>query len=368
MAHAVEMDDVHKNAKVHAGAVIVPALLTVSSFHKVNGKDFITALVIGYEIITRIGNGINAKEHRIKGWHATGTCGTFGAAASVAKLWNFTKEEMVNALGLAGTQSSGLWAFTANGANSKMFHAGSAAANGILSAVLVKGGLTGSNQILEAEDGGFFRSSSDKYSFDEVISNLGERFFIIEMTRKPYACCRSMHPPIEAALRIKNKIQDIENIEQIIVSTYEVAKMQCGFTKHPKNVSEAKFSIPYGVAVAIIDGQANIEQFTTEKLQNHKIHELASKVEIVVDKEFDDAYPDHWGCKLTVRTKDDTYIEVIKNAKGDPENPLTEKEIQQKFIDMSGDLIGFENCEKTIEQIQKLESINDVSLLIDITP
>src|SRR5699024_6072191 len=194
--HAVEMDDVHKQAKAHAGAVIVPTLVTEAENHNPSGKQFLLSLVIGYEVMLRIGRGLNATEHRKKGWHATSTCGTFGAAATISSLNNFNEQEYVDAFGLAGTQSSGLWAFSKDGANSKMFHAGMAAMNGYLATDLVKAGLEGSAHILEAEDGGIFNATSNNYSFEKVTEKIGVEFLSTDMTRKPFSCCRSMHPAI----------------------------------------------------------------------------------------------------------------------------------------------------------------------------
>jgi 2-methylcitrate dehydratase PrpD len=366
MAHAVEMDDVHKEAKSHAGAVVVPTVLTYGENVKSSGKEILTSIVVGYETMLRIGKGINATKHRMKGWHATGTCGTFGAAASIAKLSHFDEKEMVDALGLAGTQSSGLWAFTSNGANSKMFHAGSASASGLLSTILVNGQLTGASQIIEAEDGGFFRSSSDGYSYDAVLEGLGEEFLIEDITRKPFACCRSMHPPIEAALNLRKANINLNEIEIIKVHTYEVAKVQCGFTSSPKNTTDAKFSIPYGVAVALIDGKALMNQFTSERISDEEVLRLAQKVEVVVDENFDNAYPKNWGCSLEIKTANETYTEIIQDAKGDPTNPLTKKELEEKFIYLSKELIGEANCFKIIEMISNLENVDDVSKLLEL--
>ncbi|SFB10311.1 2-methylcitrate dehydratase PrpD [Lentibacillus halodurans] len=365
MAHAQEMDDVHKEAKSHAGAVVVPTVLTYGDYLRSTGKDILTSIIVGYDTMLRIGKGINATKHRMKGWHATGTCGTFGAAASIAKLSGLTKQQMVDALGLAGTQSSALWAFTSNGANSKMFHAGSASASGLLATLLVNGGLTGANQIIEAEDGGFYRSSSEDYSYDTVVKDLGEDLLIDNITRKPFSCCRSMHPSIDAALKLRQSI-DPNDIESIKVYTYEVAKVQCGFTNTPKNTSDAKFSIPYGVAVALIDGQALMSQFTPERITDEETLCLAQKVEIIVDEEFENVYPQNWGCRLEIKTSNESYSEVIQDAKGDPANPLTQDEIEKKFIYLSKGLIGESNTLEIIQKINHLEKLDDISKLVEL--
>ncbi|WP_099156982.1 MmgE/PrpD family protein [Virgibacillus ndiopensis] len=366
MAHAIEMDDVHKEAKSHAGAVVVPTVLTYGDILKSSGKDILTSIVVGYETMLRIGKGINATKHRMQGWHATSTCGTFGAASSVAKLSKFDENQMVNALGIAGTQSSGLWAFTANGANTKMFHAGSASASGVLATILVNGGLTGSNQIIEAEDGGFYKSSSEEYSFDAIIENLEDDFLIGNITRKPFSCCRSMHPSIQAALKIRESGINLEEIKSIKVRTYEVAKVQCGYTHTPQNSMDAKFSIPYGVAVTLIDGQALMNQFSPDRIKDEETIRLAQKVEIIVDEKFENAYPKNWGCSLEIETTNGIYSELIPDAKGDPTNPLTQKELEEKFLFLSKDLIGESSVREIIKMVQNLESLNDISDLVAI--
>ena len=165
-AHAVEMDDVHKTSKTHTGAVVIPAAVTLADYLHTSGKDLITAVVMGYEVGYRIGTGINASAHRLQGWHATGVCCTFAAAAAAGKLFNLTQEQMVSALGMAGTQSAGLWALTMDGATCKKLYMGKAAQSGILSAILAKGGMTGPAYVIEAEDGGLFKAASSNYSLE----------------------------------------------------------------------------------------------------------------------------------------------------------------------------------------------------------
>lgn len=367
MGHAVEMDDVHKQAKSHAGTVVVPTAISYGEHLGASGKELILSVVIGYETMLRIGTAINASEHRLQGWHATNTCGTFGAASAIAVLEKFNLDQFVSVLGLAGTQSSGLWAFTADGANCKMFHAGSAAASGYIAANLALGGLTGSAYILEAEDGGLFKASSSNYNFDLVTKDLGDNFAITNVSHKPFACCRSMHPSIQAALLIKNRGIRPESIKNIKVKTYEVAKVQCGFTNKPKNVNEARFSIPYGVAVAFYDGAALIDQFTKERIKDEKVLKLAEKVEVEVDDQFSAAYPDKWGCQLEVVTNDGSvYVESLEDAKGDPKFPLTMEELQAKFLALSSKSIGRKNALQIIEIINNLETVEDLSELVQL--
>lgn len=159
MAHATEFDDSHKQSKTHPGAVIIPAALGAAWLHgKISGKQLIASIAAGYEVTLRLGKALGAGEHRLKGWHATATCGIFGAAAAAASILGLDAERIMSALGSAGTQAAGIWAFTSDGSMSKPLHAGKAAQGGLISAVLAQTGFTGSRYILEAEDGGFFKA------------------------------------------------------------------------------------------------------------------------------------------------------------------------------------------------------------------
>lgn len=365
LAHAVEMDDVHKRAKAHAGAVVIPAAISYGESIAASGKDLILSIVTGYEVMLRLGAAVNATEHRLQGWHATSTCGTFGAAAATAKLANLPEREFVGALGLAGTQSSGLWAFTADGANCKMFHAGHAASCGYMSLKMAASGIRGSSHIIEAKDGGFFAASSSNYDYEAATISLGNPFYITQVIRKPFACCRSMHPPIEAALRMRDKGIEIDQIKSIKVKTYEVAKIQCGFTNRPDNVADARFSIPYGIAVALYDGHALIDQFSQQRIQDRQVLALAEKVEIEVDPRYDSVYPNQWGCVVEMTMESgEIFTETVDDAKGDPVNPLSSEEIEQKFMYLSQHCLNRQQSLQIIERVRNLEQVADIGELI----
>lgn len=366
MSHATEMDDVHKVAKTHAGAVLVPAAISLGQVIHSSGRDLIRAVALGYEVSLRIGMGIGATSHRLKGWHATGTCGIFGSAVAAAVLLGLDKERIVSALGLAGTQASGLWAFTEDGATCKKFHAGKAAHGGLLAALLAAGGMTGPRYIVEAKDGGLFPASSDEYDYNLVTKKLGECWEVLNVDRKPFACCRSMHPSIDAIMQIQNET-DIrpEEIEQIDVETYEVAVKQCGFTNKPQNISEAQFCIPYGVAVTLYDKNAGMEQFTAERIQDKRVLELASKVKVYSSPHFNSEYPKNWGCKLTVFTRaGQEYQKHIVNAKGDHDNPLPFPDLVGKFKAAASTSLPAERLDDIVDSIVHMDELDDVAKLV----
>lgn len=189
--HILELDDVHITSKTHIGTVVVPAAWTLAQSLGKSGKDLITAVVCGYEVMARIGMGFGVSSHRNLGWHVTGTAGTFGAAAACGRLLGFTAEQMTAAFGLAGTQSCSTWAFLSDGATNKILHPGHAAASGLEACLLVLGGMRGSAHILDAQDGGIFPMMSHKYDYSLVCKDLGTVYETLNVDKKPYPCCRS---------------------------------------------------------------------------------------------------------------------------------------------------------------------------------
>ena len=358
MGHTTEMDDVHKLAKTHVGTIAIPAALTLGTYLGSSGKEVLRAIALSYEIALRIGIGIGAVSHRLQGWHATGTCGIFASAAAAAILMKLSKNEFVSALGLAGTQASGLWAFTADGASCKKFHAGKAAHGGVLASILASGGMTGPAFILEAEDGGLYKAASNEYNYKAVVQELGETWEIMKIDRKPFSCCRSMHPAIDAVMQIQNEILLLpENIKHIEVETYEVGYKQCGTIVIPQNVSEAQFSIPYGVAAALCDKAAGLAQFSRERIKDKKLLELAKKVHVYASERFSAEYPRNWGCEVTVTTKDNKeYKKYIVNAKGDHSVPLSINDLREKFISLSGHKYKINEIQNIIDTVFHLET------------
>ncbi|EGO62197.1 MmgE/PrpD family protein [Acetonema longum] len=365
-SHAVEMDDVHKTSKTHTGAVVIPAAVTLAGYRQASGKELLTAIVMGYESAYRIGTGINASAHRLQGWHATGVCCTFGSAAAAGKLLHLDEAQTVSALGMAGTQSSGLWALTMDGATCKKLYMGKAAQSGILSALLAQGGMTGPAYVLEAEDGGLFRAASSNYRFEAVTEKLGERWDILKADRKPYACCRSAQPPIDAILHMRREYGiRPEDVASIRVNTYDIAVKQCFNTKRPKNVVEAQLCIPYTVAVALTDGAASPRQFTGERIADDALMALAAKVDVFEDSAFTGRYPQNWGCQLILKTVDGKeYEQTIVNAKGDSDNPLSFDDLVGKFTTLADGVLPAERQKRIIDCIMNLEKQETVANLV----
>ena len=291
MIHSFDFDDFHMN-KIHPGAAVIPAAIAVGEREHIDGKTLLTSLTAGYETMIHISRGLNPSASRLRGWHLTGTCGTFGAAAAAGSIWRLDTETMASALGMAGTQSAGLWAFNADGSFSKRFHPGRAAQSGVIAAYLARDGYRGPTKILEAEDGGFFKATSFDFDFSEVIRGLGETYDIEDMLIKPYPGCGSLHSSIEAALTIRREHEiDVENIERINVYNSEGVNLQCGFEYRPMGVLRAQMSMKYCVARALLDGAFSMAQLTEDKISDIKAIDLARRVKFVLDDEINSIYP-----------------------------------------------------------------------------
>src|SRR5438105_1065576 len=196
-SHILELDDVHKGSTMHAGAAVIPAALAVAEREHASGQAFMLAVALGYEAALRVGEAVNPSHYRF--WHPTGTAATFGAAVAAASLLHLTAEQMLDALGSAGTQAAGLWEFNADGAMSKHLHPGKAAMNGVLAADLAQLGFTGATQILEGERG-FFRATAETFDETRITDGLGTRWKISENCYKLYSCCGHTHSAIDVAL------------------------------------------------------------------------------------------------------------------------------------------------------------------------
>jgi len=241
ISHILEVDDLHKKSISHPAAPIDSAALSVAQSINASGKDLLLAIILGYEIMLRIGEAVTPSHYKM--WHTTATCGTFGAAVAAGKLLKLNKIELTNALGNAGTQAAGLWEFLKSGAMSKYLHTGKAAMNGVLSSLLAKRGYTGAIKIFEGECG-FFKAYSTEKHPEEKFKNLGKPFKILETSIKNYASCTHTHTAIDSALSIINDQHlNLDQIIKIKVYTYDNAKRIAGF-KNPKK-AQLKQNLAY---------------------------------------------------------------------------------------------------------------------------
>ena len=365
MIHSFDFDDYH-NAKLHPGAAVLPAALTIAEREGSSGKDFLSALVAGYETMIRVSLATGPASSRQRGWHLTGTCGTFGAAAAAGKLLHLDVPGMASALGMAGTQSAGLWAFTADGSESKRFHPGRAAQSGILAALLAQQGYRGPTQILEAKDGGFCQATSDSFDLSRLTAGLGKKYEAEEVVLKPYACCGSLHSTIDATRELARDHQiKAKDVERIRVHNSNVVKLQCGFEYRPLGPLQAQMSLQYCTAIALLDGHVLVNQFAEERLSDPQVVDLARRVEFVLDPEIDAVYPEKFASKVEVVLKDGRSLWLrVDYPKGSAENPMPADEVENKFRILAQTVRDENTTSSILELYQKLEELKNLSPLI----
>lgn len=333
--HTLELDDVHTGSKTHIGTVVVPAAWTAAEYLGKSGRDLLEAVICAYEVTARIGAGFGVSSHRNKGWHVTGTAGTFGSAAACGKLFGFTPDQMVAAFGLAGTQSCSTWAFLTGGATNKVLHPARAAVSGLESCLLVLAGMKGTSHILDAQDGGIFPMMSDAFDYDLVDHDLGTVFEILNVDKKPYPCCRSTHCAIDAAIALR-KAHNLtaDQVDHVVVDTYLVGYKQCGLSAgslKPVLPTEAKFSTPYVTACALINGRVGLDDFLPEAIADPDRQDLLSRVHVQEAPAYTVQYPAHWGCGMTLYTKDQrTYHLHVEDASGSVGMPLNREQLIAK--------------------------------------
>lgn len=331
LSHIVEMDDVERESVTHPGAVVIPAALAVAERVGVSGLEFLAAVVVGYEVMVRIGEAVGA-EHYVH-FHNTSTCGVYGAAAAAGWLLGLDRERLVWALGNAGTQAAGLWQFNDDGALTKPLHPGRAAANGVLAATLSRLGLTGARKILEGERG-FFAGLAPQGDPQRVVAHLGEPTESLRIHRisiKPHASCRHTHAAIDAALALRARLPADAVIIAATVATYRAALALCD-KPDPHTVTDAKFSLQYCVAAALHHGQVGLAEFAPTALADSTVRKLLPAIQVAVDEAREAAYPACWSAAVSLTLADGQVLQASQEQpRGDPENPLTTPELEAKF-------------------------------------
>lgn len=267
--HILECDDVHQVSIIHAGAPVIAAALAIAESGRRTGKQLIEAIVAGYEILLRVGESVMPSHYYF--WHTTATCGAFGAAAAAGKLLELSHEEMVNAIGNAGTQAAGLWEFIEDNAMTKYLHCGRASSSGVLSALLAQKGFTGPKKIIEGERG-FVKATSSEMNPEEKFNTIGRQYKILENSFKPYASCRHTHSTIEAVLNLKDQHGLTgTDIEKMTITTYEVAIQIAKNNVTYQDARAAKFSLVYCAAAALYYGEVTPQAFSDEALRNENV-------------------------------------------------------------------------------------------------
>lgn len=329
--HALEMDDGYRFGGVHTGVAVIPAALAYAEANKRDGKSFLLAVVMGFEIVNRLSKAMNPS-HLNRGFHTTGTLGVFGAAAACGVIAGLKEKEMVSALAMAGLQGAGLLEILNDGTMVKPIHSGKAGMAGILSVELAKRGAKGPVTILEGNRG-LFKAMADEVKLDDLFKDLGEHFYINDQYVKFHAACRHIHPAIDGILAVmREQALKFEDIDTIAIATYPVAFSFCGEQGMPRTAEAAKMSLPYSSAIAAYFGDASNGRYTPSVVSNRKIRGLASRISTAIDEKWRRTYPQTRGATVTVQTtKRGVYTVEVPLAKGEPENRASKEDFENKY-------------------------------------
>jgi 2-methylcitrate dehydratase PrpD len=348
-AHSLDLDDGHRIAHIHPGACIIPAALSICEINNSDGKELISSIVVGYEIAISLGKLVNP-EHRNRGFHTTGTCGTFGAVAAACNALNLNNEQILNAIGLAGTQASGLLESDHAGSMGKHLHTGKAAESGVLSALLASRGFTGASSIIDGNEG-FLAATAGLNVLKKKI-DMGN-FHILNVYFKKYPVCRHLHSTIDAVLDImKNNDLNVEKIKKIIVKTYKIAANHNNY--NPNSIEALRQSLPLSLAITIKKNDLNIDNLEID----NDIIDISRKIIIECDQHLDDQYPQKRISQVTIQTIDQSYSNTIDLPKGEPENQYTKSELVDKFYNLNNEI----NID-ILDIIDNLENYNVKNLM-----
>ena len=329
-AHAVELDDGQRFGNVHPGAPVISSLLAVGETYGLSLNDLYKGIIVGYESTLRLACSIQPG-HKLKGFHATGPCGTIGATMGIAAMLGFSKDQIKSALSSACTSASGILEMIEGDTQMMPFNAGKAASNAVVSALA---GLSGFKVPEDALGGkrGFLHCFADQVRFD-LLTSFADSQYCTTNYFKPYAACGHCHAGIEASLKLREKEGfDVHDVERVDVQTYKLA-----LNGHDhsliQGVNSARMSIPFSVSVALTRGSAGIDDFGFDAISDEELLKLASKVHVFENVELTKQAPSKRMAIVTVFTPNHTYTESVDYPKGQPENPMTEDDIINKFYE-----------------------------------
>lgn len=375
MIHALDFDDTHDGAVVHAYVTNLPAAFAIAErVGGVSGKDFILALNLGLDLTCRLGLAVgSAPNFGVKPVHfiRSAVCGGFGASVVAGKLMGFSQKQMVDALGIVLSQVGGTRQVVVDSAMTKRFQPAFAAKSGIVSAQMASLGVTGCRRVFEGDYGFFNIYWGGDYLREELTRDLGSHFEGVNLSFKPYPCCRYNHGAIEAALQCIQKnslsVRDVKKVTVHLPSLKFYDVVSRPFVVKDNPTIDAQFNTSYSVASAITDGFVSLNTYRFETVCEKNRKELADRVDVVMDRPVFDKKK-LGPVTVEIRTvKDNTCSATVEHFKGSPENTMTREDCVEKFrrcVQYAGSPLSEEKQNRCIETIFNLEAVDDASEIL----
>ena len=367
VGNILELDDVHRTSIIHPGDTIIPAAIATSSFKPINAMDFLISIVIGYETAIRMGICLGTDHYKF--FYSSATCGIFGVAAASSYILNHdqNKNLALNKLNfsiqLATMNSSGIWQCRKGEGEAKQYALANAARSGLTSAYLAQNNAKTPNDMIEGELG-FLKAYTNKIEFEELIKKRNTHL-INEVSNKPWPACRHSHPVIGVALELKKIMKkenlSIKDIKFIELETYKTAIEFCN-KPVPKNEIEGKFSLQHCCAISLKYEEIKESYFKKDILNNFDIVSLRKKISVKSNTDMSKNFPKNYSAQIKIKYNNDLELfQKSNHAKGDPENPMTEKEICDKTLNLINVNIKNNTCNNLIEKILNADIENDKS-------
>ena len=353
-AHVLELDDGHRVGAPHIGAVILSTMIGIAQKEHLSFESFVKGILIGYEATIRVSTAIQPS-HKLKGFHATGTCGVIGAACAVGYALGLNDIQIKGAVSAAASAAAGLLQVLDDDSELKPFNVSNAILSGITAAYMGKCGFKGPEDVFGGKRG-FFHAFCDEVK-DERLIDQNDTLAIFQHYVKPFASCRHSHPAVECVLGLCNRNRIIPaEIKEIEVQTYKLAIYSHDLT-NITSVSAAKMSTPFSIAVSILLGTCGIDAFSEDTINRRDIKELTKKVHIIENSKLTAACPEKRGAIVLIRMRNgEEFVDKVENPLGEPENPLTDTQLEEKYLslmDYSG--ISRKDSEKIKKMIWNLE-------------
>ena len=365
-SHSVEFDDIYRDAGYHPGSPVISAALAAAQSTGASGENFLRGVIVGYEVSTRIGEAVMPSHYKF--WHTTGTVGCFGAAAAVATILGCSKEQFMHALATVGTFASGLQQAFLSQAMTKPLHGGHAADAGAMAAMAAAKGVTGALDILEGPKG-FGAAMSVDADWSKATRGLGKDYHIVHVTFKNHGCCGHTFPAIDAVLALKAAHElTHKDVKRIRLASYK-AGLDIIDNANPEGEYQAKFSIQYTVAHALVHGSVRLNAFLPERLSDPDVRALMKKIEVVADPELSKGYPSQRAAQVEIETNDGrTLAHFQPTRKGDPEMPLTDEEVNEKFLELAEPVIGEAAARALLGELWRTEALASVDYQMQTAP